>query len=122
MNTFIPTLGNASDDVLSDPVSCVEYLVAFTLINPGFTSENYEHDMLSISVLLANHEPAQAIELYESKLQTLISTQLPTSNYMVSASVKNVNDATLDVEIIVGDVNGENILRQEHVLKRLRKD
>ena len=121
-SNFIPTLGNASDDVLNDPVSCVEYIVAFTLINPGFTSENHEHDMLSISSLLAEHDPEQAIELYESKLQALISTQLPTSNFMVATNIKNIEDSTLTVEIVVGDVDGVNILRQEHMLNRLRKD
>ncbi len=120
-NHFIPTLGNASDDVLSDPISCVEYIVAFSLINPGFTSENYEHDMLSISSLIASHSPEQAISIYESKLQALISTQIPTSNYMVATVLKNIDDSSLTVEIMVGGVDGNNILRQEHVLKRLRK-
>ena len=119
---FIPTLGNASDDVLTDPVSCVEYIVAFSLINPGFTSEQYEHDMLSISSLLAEYDPQQAAEIYESKLQSIISTQLPSSNYMVSVSLKQIDEVSVDMEIIVGDVDGTTILRQEHVLKRLRKD
>lgn len=121
-NNFIPTLGNASDDVLTDPINTAEYLVAFTIINPGFTSENYEYDMLSLSSLLAQYELEVALEKYEIALQSLITSHIPDSNYIVSVTAKEVSDIDVNIEIIVGDIGNVNILRQEHLIKRLRKE
>ena len=78
--TFIPTLGESQLDMLVDPIDKVEYLVAFSLINPGFTSETFEDVGLALFRGEAVEEPAVLQEeevVEEPDLLQLESAALP---------------------------------------------
>jgi hypothetical protein len=123
---IIPTLDDAHNDVLADDISVVAYLVAFSLINPGFTSEHHEHKMVSFSSILAQYPESleDVIEVYEKEMDTLITQNTTDDKYTLSSTlVENEKDPTdVTIQIRVFNSLGINIFEQSKILKVLNKD
>ena len=121
---FIPSLNEAQQDILSTHEDKVSYLVAFTLINPGFTSDVSEGQMVSLSVITARHQNNlnNAADEYQRALQQLINYNCPGGNFTVSVNLINIdNDPTAKAfEIMVLDKNGVNVLLQTHMVEQLK--
>jgi hypothetical protein len=120
---FIPTLDGIEFDRLTNDIDKIAYVVGFTLINPGFTSNLFEDRMLSLSTIVAENPNSldDAAAEFKSRLQAII-TQICTKSYFVA--VQNKNEEGSDVnsyfEIIVVDEDGNNILRREQMLSMLK--
>lgn len=112
---FVPYLGESHMDILSDPKDIIEYIVAFSLINPGFTSENYEEYMVSISTHIAEFPDSlkQAAREYENSLQRAIDTTISEQGYRASVNVVNISEAEAKFEIIVVDSDNVSILHHD---------
>lgn len=122
-NIFIPYLGDASEDVITNPVDKVEYILAFALINPGFTSEDYEDHMVSLSSYVAQYpdDLDQAAREFENSIQRSIELSIPNSGYVASVKVIDVSDVEVKFDVVVLDQNNDIVTRSEkmHMLLNL---
>jgi len=120
---FIPYLGDASEDVVTNPVDKVEYILAFSLINPGFTSESYEEYMVSLSTYIAKYPDnlEQAAREFENSVQRSIELSIPESSYVVSVKVEPVADTEVKFDVVILDQDNKIVTRSEklHTLLNL---
>ncbi len=123
-NNFIPTLDVFQHDKLTEHIDKIAYLVGFTLINPGFTSDNFEHKMLSLGAIVAKYPNKlnDAAAEYEKRLQELINIECTGETYSVSVTnqLEDGTDAASRFVIIVVDSKGNNMLRENHMIDRLK--
>jgi hypothetical protein len=119
---FIPSLDDLRQSVYVDPVDKISYLLGFTLINPGFTSEQLESQMLSLSGIIAKY-PDNLLDAaleYERALQDLLNLNCE-ENYIVQVSKSNVTETDVTFEITVTDQYGAKILSADKMVALLKK-
>lgn len=118
---FIPTLGESQEDVLVTPEDKAEYIVAFSLINPGFTSDNMEAYIISFSSILAEHSTdlEAVVTEYNRQLQEAIDITCPGSGLEVVVSKSNTTETEVTISITVISATSGVVLNIDKVAKRL---
>jgi len=93
MSNVLPVL-KPGDDQLTSLADIAAYLVRFTLINPGGTSDYLEDSIISLRYLLAKYQDdiSGLVSVYGSKLTTAIRNYFPDSGVTVNVSYELVTD------------------------------
>ena len=114
---FIPYLGDASEDVISNSVDKVEYILAFALINPGFTSESYEDYMVSLSTFIAKYPDnlEQAAREFENSVQRAIELAIPESGFTASVKVVPVSDTEVKFDVVILNQESNIVTRSDQM-------
>lgn len=107
----ILTLYDVATPILTNPEDQMGYLIMFMFKNPGYTSNFYDHMLISLRKITAEYEdnPVAVATAIQSKLTNIFNRVLPGYDFNIDCLAKKVNDK-IRIMIEIKDSTGREIL------------
>ena len=117
MAGIIPLMRVGTIDRITKIEDIVAYVIQFTLLNPGFVSSQFEHEMISFRVLEAKYglDKQALATAYGHSLKVCLGNYIENEQLNVNVTAYDIDSLKYGLKIEVTDANANAILSMADV-------
>lgn len=117
MAGIIPLMRVGTIDRITKIEDIVAYVIQFTLLNPGFVSSQFEHEMISFRVLEAKYglDKQALATAYGQSLKVCLGNYIENEQLNVNVTAYDIDSLKYGLKIEVTDANANAILSMADV-------